>query len=101
MTTRAAIYLRQSQDRDGNELAVTRQRADCVALCEQKSWTATEYCDNYTSASNGKLRKDYQARLEKEGLTEGEAFDRLRRASQVSGRPLKVIAEAVVVTLGG
>ena len=39
--------------------------------------------------------------MEKEGLTEGEAFDRLRRASQVSGRPLKVIAEAVVVTLGG
>ena len=30
-----------------------------------------------------------------------EAFDRLRRASQVSGRPLKVIAEAVVDTLGG
>ena len=39
--------------------------------------------------------------MEKEGLTEAEAFDRLRRASQVSGRPLKVIAEAVVDTLGG
>jgi response regulator NasT len=37
--------------------------------------------------------------MEKEGLTEAEAFDRLRRASQVSGRPLKVIAEAVVDTL--
>ena len=35
----------------------------------------------------------------KEGLTEDEAFDRLRRASQVSGRPLKVIADAVVTTL--
>ncbi len=35
----------------------------------------------------------------KESLTEKEAFDRLRRASQVSGRPLKVIAEAVVATL--
>ena len=37
--------------------------------------------------------------MEKEGLTEGDAFDRLRKASQVSGRPLKVIAEAVVATL--
>ena len=38
--------------------------------------------------------------MAKEGLTEAEAFDRLRRASQVSGRPLRVIAEAVVSTLG-
>jgi response regulator NasT len=37
----------------------------------------------------------------KEGLTEDEAFSRLRRASQASQRPLKVIAEAVVATLGG
>jgi len=37
--------------------------------------------------------------MEKEGLSEADAFDRLRRASQVSGRPLKVIAEAVVATL--
>jgi two-component system, response regulator PdtaR len=37
--------------------------------------------------------------MTKEGLTEPEAFARLRRASQVSGRPLKVVAEAVVATL--
>jgi two-component system, response regulator PdtaR len=37
--------------------------------------------------------------MEKEGLSESAAFDRLRRASQVSGRPLKVIAEAVIATL--
>jgi two-component system, response regulator PdtaR len=36
--------------------------------------------------------------MEKEGLSEQEAFARLRRASQVSGRPLKVVAEAVVAT---
>jgi AmiR/NasT family two-component response regulator len=36
--------------------------------------------------------------MEKEGLTEAEAFARLRRASQVSGRPLKVVADAVVAT---
>jgi two-component system, response regulator PdtaR len=38
--------------------------------------------------------------MEKEGLTEDEAFARLRKASQASQRPLKVIAEAVVATLG-
>ena len=38
--------------------------------------------------------------MAKEGLSEEEAFSRLRRASQVSGRPLRVIAEAVVDTLG-
>ena len=37
--------------------------------------------------------------MAKEGLSEEEAFSRLRRASQVSGRPLRVIAEAVVDTL--
>jgi two-component system, response regulator PdtaR len=37
--------------------------------------------------------------MEKDGLTENEAFDRLRRASQHTGRPLKVIAEAVIGTL--
>src|SRR5213076_781311 len=37
--------------------------------------------------------------MEKEGLSEGDAFARLRKASQVSGRPLRVIAEAVIDTL--
>ena len=37
--------------------------------------------------------------MEKEGLSEQDAFARLRKASQVSGRPLKVVAEAVVATL--
>ncbi len=37
--------------------------------------------------------------MEKEKLSEGDAFARLRKASQVSGRPLRVIAEAVIATL--
>ena len=37
--------------------------------------------------------------MEKESLSENDAFERLRRASQMSGRPLKVIAEAVIATL--
>jgi AmiR/NasT family two-component response regulator len=39
--------------------------------------------------------------MEREGLSEQEAFVRLRKASQVSGRPLRVVADAVVATLGG
>ena len=36
--------------------------------------------------------------MEKEGLNEQDAFERLRRASQISGKPLKVIAEALIAT---
>ena len=39
--------------------------------------------------------------MEKEQLSEQDAFARLRKASQASGRPLRVIAEAVVATLAG
>jgi response regulator NasT len=39
--------------------------------------------------------------MEKEQLSEQEAFARLRKASQASGRPLKAIAEAIVTTLTG
>ncbi|PWU18168.1 MAG: response regulator [Candidatus Rokuibacteriota bacterium] len=38
--------------------------------------------------------------MAKEGLSEQEAFGRLRRASQISGRPLKVVAEALIATFG-
>jgi len=37
--------------------------------------------------------------MEREGLTEHEAFGRLRRASQISGRPMRVVAEALIATL--
>jgi AmiR/NasT family two-component response regulator len=39
--------------------------------------------------------------MEREGLSEQEAFARLRKASQVSGRSLRVVADAVVATLAG
>jgi response regulator NasT len=38
--------------------------------------------------------------MAREGLSEEDAFTRLRRASQVSGRPLKVVAEALIATMG-
>ena len=36
--------------------------------------------------------------MDREGLSENDAFVRLRRASQSSGRPLRVVAEAVIAT---
>ncbi len=38
--------------------------------------------------------------MEKDGLSEGEAFARLRGASQQTGRPLRDVAEAVLATFG-
>jgi AmiR/NasT family two-component response regulator len=38
--------------------------------------------------------------MERDGLSEQDAFARLRKASQLSGKPLKVVAEALVATLG-
>jgi AmiR/NasT family two-component response regulator len=36
--------------------------------------------------------------MSKENLSEQDAFERLRKASQISGRPLKVVAEALIAT---
>ncbi len=38
--------------------------------------------------------------MERDGLSEDEAFKRLRKASQLSGKPLKVVADALIATLG-
>lgn len=59
---KAAVYLRQSIDRDGDELAVSRQREDCVKLCAERGWRFAEYVDNDTSASTGR-RTQYEAML--------------------------------------
>ena len=68
-----------------DELTALREQADSLAeaLAARKS----------IERAKGLL-------MEREGLTEQEAFARLRKASQVSGRPLRVVAEAVVATLG-
>ena len=36
--------------------------------------------------------------MERDGLSEEEAFVRLRKASQLSGKPLKVVAESLIAT---
>jgi DNA invertase Pin-like site-specific DNA recombinase len=58
---RPAAYLRQSKD---DELGITRQREDTVALCQRKGWPAPKfYVDNDASASNGKTREHYRRML--------------------------------------
>jgi two-component system, response regulator PdtaR len=37
--------------------------------------------------------------MERDGLTEQEAFARLRKASQISGKPLRIVADALIATL--
>jgi site-specific DNA recombinase len=56
---RAAVYLRQSLDREGTGLAVARQREDCLKLCAARDWEPVEYVDNDISASSGKARPAY------------------------------------------
>lgn len=58
---RAALYLRISLDRSKDELAVTRQREDGLALIADRGWSlAEEYVDNSVSAyDKGKSRPAY------------------------------------------
>jgi DNA invertase Pin-like site-specific DNA recombinase len=60
---RAAMYLRISEDRSGEQLGVVRQRQDCQELCRQKGWEPVEYVDNDLSATNGKPRPAYEQML--------------------------------------
>lgn len=57
---KAAVYLRQSLDRDGSGAAVDRQRQDCLELVQARGWTlASEHVDNDTSASRARPRPAY------------------------------------------
>lgn len=60
----ASIYARQSLDRQGNSLAVTRQLDLCRALCAEQGWTvAAEHVDNDRSATSGAARPDFERLL--------------------------------------
>ena len=84
---------------DANELvpaietAVARHE-ELVALRDQVATLADAL------AARKSIERAKGLLMEHEGMTEGEAFARLRRASQVSGQSLKVIADAITVALG-
>jgi len=62
--TRVAIYNRISNDPQGIEAGVERQRHDCEALAGRLGWQVHDtYVDNDLSAWTGKRRPDYQRML--------------------------------------
>jgi site-specific DNA recombinase len=84
--TRCALYLRQSLDATGEQLAVARQRASCLDITARKGWTVVaEFVDNSISASDKrKARPGYDALVDAYGNGEFDALicydlDRLTR----------------------
>lgn len=62
--TRAAIYCRISQDREGAGLGIDRQREDCEKLAGSMGWLVVAvHTDNDVSAFSGKPRPGYRALL--------------------------------------
>src|SRR4051794_31769425 len=60
MTLRTAIYARQSLDRTGEGMAVTRQLAECRELAARNEWNVVEeYVDNDVSASSRRPRPEW------------------------------------------
>jgi DNA invertase Pin-like site-specific DNA recombinase len=84
--TRAAIYLRISQDREGSMLGIDRQREDCTALCGRLQWDVVEVLvDDDVSAFRRKPRPGYRALLDalRDGKVDAVAAwhpDRLHRS---------------------
>lgn len=57
---RAAIYLRQSQDRTGEQLGIDRQREEVLRLIESRGWIAVDqFVDNDVSATSRKPRPEF------------------------------------------
>jgi site-specific DNA recombinase len=62
---RAGIYARISSDREGDNLAISRQLADCELLAVRNGWQVVErYVDSDISAYTGKPRPEYARMLE-------------------------------------
>jgi site-specific DNA recombinase len=82
---RAGIYARISSDREGDNLAVSRQLADCEELAGKKGWQVVErFVDADISAYSGKPRPEYARMLDEieAGLVEAVLVyhaDRLHR----------------------
>ncbi|MCB0914357.1 MAG: recombinase family protein [Actinobacteria bacterium] len=64
MSTRCAIYLRQSLDATGDGLAIQRQREDCLTIAKARGWDVVgEYVDNSISASDARKKRPEYDRL--------------------------------------
>jgi site-specific DNA recombinase len=98
----ATIYLRVSQDKTGEGLAVERQETACRELAERNGWTIREvFTDNDISATTGKRRPAFEALL----LSSPERvivwhIDRLVRLTSELERVLAIKANVHTVTAG-
>lgn len=61
--TTAAVYLRISDDKTGDELGVTRQREDAEKLCADRGWIPVPYTDNDLSAKVADKRPAFKKML--------------------------------------
>jgi response regulator NasT len=75
-------------------IATARARHDELAALREEADSLAE-----ALAARKAIERAKGLLMEREGLSEQEAFARLRKASQISGRPLKVVAEALIATL--
>ncbi|HET6755541.1 MAG TPA: recombinase family protein, partial [Jiangellaceae bacterium] len=81
----ATVYLRQSQDRTGDELGISRQREDCQTLAAARGWEiATLRLDNDVSAFGRRTRSGFEALLDdietgRAGAVIAWSLDRLTR----------------------
>lgn len=108
--TAAALYVRISQDRAGDELGVKRQREDCVKLAEARGWDVAEiYTDDDRSAFSGKPRPAYESMMTDIASGKVQAIvawhpDRLHRSPVELERFIRVIedtgAQVATVTAG-
>src|SRR3982750_1407305 len=76
-------------------LAMARARHEELAALREETESLAE-----ALAARKAIERAKGLLMECEGLSEQDAFARLRKASQLSGRPLKVVAEALIATLG-
>src|SRR5216117_2550622 len=74
-------------------IATARARHDELAAVREEAESLAE-----ALAARKVIERAKGLLMSKENLSEDEAFARLRKASQVSGRPLRVVAEAVLAT---
>jgi AmiR/NasT family two-component response regulator len=74
-------------------IKTARARHDELAALREEAESLSE-----ALAARKSIERAKGLLMAKEGLTEQEAFERLRRASQLAGRPLKVVADALIAT---
>lgn len=103
--TRAALYLRISQDRTGQHAGIERQRKDCMALAEARGWDVTGvYTDNDVSAFSRKPRPEFErlvADIEAKDVDAVVAWatDRLYRRTTDLDRLVDVLSGVEVATV--